>query len=89
MGGEIRVDWVKLDSVPGLREAPGKIGMTFLPGKWSHGIAGEHRRDLEADVSRLRDFHGVDEFLLLVENPELVHARVPTVADVMKAHSPI
>ncbi len=29
----IRVDWVDLKRVPGLADSPGRLGMTFLPGK--------------------------------------------------------
>lgn len=68
----LRVDWVDLETVPGLRGAPGRLGMTFLPGKeyispWS----GAWWRDLERDLARLREHHGCDLFLLLVEDHEL------------------
>ncbi len=86
MSGPIRVDWVNFETVPGLRGATGWLGMTFLPGKWGHGRAGDHRRDLEADATTLRDAHHVDALLVLVEDHELVSARVPTIADVMTTH---
>jgi len=84
----IRVDWVDLASVPGLRGAAatgGRLGMTFLPGKQRDGWTGLHWRDLRSDVARLRDEHNVDTFLLLVEDHELEAARVPGIADAMAA----
>ena len=77
----IRVNWVDLTSVPGLRGAAaagGRLGMTFLPGKQRDGWSGLHWRDLDADARVLRDEHGVDTLLLLVEDHELEAARVPT-----------
>jgi ADP-ribosylglycohydrolase len=81
----IRVDWVDLRKVPGLEKSPGRLGMTFLPGK-EEGPDGQHHRDLEADVRWLREGLAVDAFLLLVEGHELDRLRVPTIADVMAAH---
>ena len=85
----IRVDWVAdLPGVPGLRgaaDAGGRLGMTFLPGKQRDGWTGLHWRDLQTDVARLRGVLGVDTFLLLVEDHELVSARVPDLADTMAA----
>lgn len=77
----IRVDWVNLDGVPNLASVPGRLGMTFLPGKeylspWS----GAWWRDLERDVARLRDDQGCDVFLLLVEDHELGMTRTTGLA---------
>jgi ADP-ribosylglycohydrolase/protein-tyrosine phosphatase len=74
-GNPIRVNWVEFGSVPKLRSSPGRLGMTFLPGKRYEGINGSHHRDLAADVARLRDVYGIDVFLLLVEDAELVETR--------------
>ena len=82
----IRVDRVKLDSVPVLRDANGTLGMTFLPGKHGLGRAGTHRRDLETDARVLVQTHGVDTLVLLVEDHELDAARVPGIAGVMERH---
>ena len=79
----IRVNWVDLKNVPGLTTWPGRLGMTFLPGKHDTGHAGVHRRDLERDVRWLRETYGVDAFLLLVGDQELRDCRVPGIADVM------
>jgi len=68
----IRVDWLDPADVPLLGSAfGGRLGMTFLPGKHAAGLAGEHRRDLAADLDRLRDAHGADVLLVLVEDAEL------------------
>ncbi|MDP8904031.1 MAG: ADP-ribosylglycohydrolase family protein [Chloroflexota bacterium] len=83
---DIRVDWVDLARVPGLRAASGRLGMTFLPGKRSPGIAGPHWRALEADVMWLREQHAVDTFLLLVEDHELERARVRDIAGAMAGY---
>jgi ADP-ribosyl-[dinitrogen reductase] hydrolase len=82
----IRVNWVKLQAVPGLTAAHavgGCLGMTFLPGKRHDGIAGRHWRDLEADAARLREEHGVDDLLLLVEDHELEESGVADIATTM------
>ena len=83
---DIRVDWVDLSGVPGLREAKGRLGMTFLPGKRDIGMSGDHWRVLENDVELLRSAHGVDRFVLLVGDDELAVTRVRDVAAVMERH---
>jgi protein-tyrosine phosphatase len=82
----IRVDWVKLEKVPGLAGSPGRLGMTFLPGKHDEGSAGTHRRSLVLDVRRLRETHDVDAVVLLVQDRELDLLRVPNIAEVMTSH---
>ncbi len=54
----IRVDEVPLRRVPGLADVPGRLGMTFLPGK--NGVAGRagvHRRDMGQDALTLLGLH--------------------------------
>ena len=80
----IRVDWAPLDQVPPLRSIPGKLGMTLLPGKRYPGQAGEHWRHLATDAATLRDVHGADTLLVLVEDHELQAARVPDMAQAME-----
>ena len=82
----IRVDWVDLKKVPRLAASPGRLGMTFLPGKHDDGFAGQHRRDLVRDIRWLRDAYAIDAFLLLVEDHELRDCRVPNIVDVVAAH---
>jgi protein-tyrosine phosphatase len=74
-GSPLRVDWVLLGDVPGLAAAPGALGMTLLPGKRRDGYSGPHWRDPVADARRLRDVHGCDTFLLLVEDVDLAMSR--------------
>ncbi len=81
----IRVDWVDLARVPHLAATPGRLGMTFLPGKHGDGYTGRHRRDLRADVARLRETYSTGTFVLLVEDHELEFLEVPDIADVMAA----
>ncbi len=78
----IRVDFVDLSHVPALRDAPGRLGMTFLPGKQRDGWTGLHWRDLELDAEWLRDHWAVDAFVLLVEDHELAGCRVGAIDDV-------
>ena len=85
----LRVDWVDLAGVPDLQDATqagGRLGMTFLPGKQRDGWTGLHWRDLETDARWLAEEHGVDTFLLLVEDHELEAGRVPDIAEVIGAH---
>ena len=65
----------------------GRLGMTFLPGKWYPGRRGiAHARDLVDDVERLRAHWAVDAFVLLVEDHELVETRTNGIASRMAAH---
>ncbi len=79
----IRVDEVPLSRVPGFVDAPGRLGMTFLPGKHGvHGQAGAHDRDLAIDAATLR-WLGVETLVVLVEDDELVRAGVPDIVERM------
>jgi ADP-ribosylglycohydrolase len=82
----IRVDWVDLARVPGMASWPGRLGMTFLPGKRYVGWTGDHWRDLEADARRLREHWGIDALLLLVEDRELEMTGVPDIVEAMGRH---
>jgi ADP-ribosylglycohydrolase/protein-tyrosine phosphatase len=86
LNSPIRVAWVDLAEVPLLADAPGVIGMTFLPGKHDIGSAGIHWRALEADAAVLRDQHHVDVFVVLVEDHELVALGVPNLVNVLTDH---
>ena len=56
---ELRVDEVDLHQVPGLAAVPGRLGMTFLPGKQGVNCLGQrHERDLDEDVATLRSTRG-------------------------------
>jgi len=71
----LRVDWVPLGDVPGPAGAAGVVGMTLLPGKKRVGYSGPQWRDPAADARRLREVHGCDTILLLVEDVDLAMSR--------------
>jgi hypothetical protein len=81
----IRVDWADLATAPGLAGSPGRLGMTFLPGK-DEGPSGSHHRNLDRDVRWLKRVYAVDSFLLLVEDRELSSLKVSGIAEMMRAH---
>jgi hypothetical protein len=82
----IRVDWLEPADAPLLGSAfGGRLGMTFLPGKHAAGLAGEHRRDLAADLDRFRDVHRADVLLVLVEDAELERFGVAGLPDAAAA----
>lgn len=67
----LRVDWLGAGDLRDGR--PGRLGLTFLPGKRGASMrypGRVYRRELDADLATLRDL-GVRRLLLLVEDPEL------------------
>lgn len=62
----IRVDWLPVS-------LPGRIGLTFAPGKksWSKYTGGRWERDLDADLQRLQSHFQMDSLVSLIENEEL------------------
>ncbi|HMR06752.1 MAG TPA: cyclin-dependent kinase inhibitor 3 family protein [Polyangiaceae bacterium] len=68
----IRVDFLPAEAV-GL---PGKIGLTFAPGKKAQGIAGDWDRDLTQDLQRLRTVYSVSMLVSLVEDHELASLQI-------------
>jgi ADP-ribosyl-[dinitrogen reductase] hydrolase len=83
----IRVDWVDLGQVPHLRPSPGRLGMTFAPGKRDpHGKAGVHWRDLATDLARLRDHHEATRLVLLLEDHELATIGIEDIPTATPAH---
>lgn len=71
----IEVHWLDTAAHPG----PGRIGLTFAPGKRGRApVSGvEWQRDLAADLDRLREHHGVDLLLSLMEPFEYSQLEVP------------
>lgn len=51
--------------------ARGRLGVTFAPGKQGPGVTGEWRRDLRADLERLRSEYGASWLVCLMEQHEL------------------
>jgi protein-tyrosine phosphatase len=67
----LRIDW--LDVVELEPDRPGRLGLTFLPGKRGASLrypGRVYRRDLGLDLATLRD-EGVGHLFLLVEDEEL------------------
>lgn len=82
----MRVDWLPASALGDV--LPGRLGLTFLPGK--HGISSRYpdlvyRRTLEEDLEQLRS-DGVRFLLLLVEDPELERWGDPAIVERAAAH---
>ena len=56
---------------PGVIQAPGRIGMSSAPGKNDEDDEAIWKRDLEADLMRLRNELGVDRLVCLLEEDEM------------------
>lgn len=68
---ELRIDWLAPDELPG--GLPGRLGLTFLPGKRGASTrypGHTYRRDAARDLASMRDL-GVVLLVLLVEDDEL------------------
>ena len=63
----IRVDWL------GLQTTPGKVGLTFAPGKRSHSkySGGQWHRDLDTDLDALVQKWGAAVLVCLLEDADL------------------
>jgi protein-tyrosine phosphatase len=77
----LRVDWLDREDLADGR--PGRLGMTFLPGK--RGISTRHagrvyRRELERDLATLRETN-VRTLLLLVDDAELERFGDPDIVE--------
>ena len=71
-GPELRIDWIDTGELGG--ELPGRLGLTFLPGKRgaSQRYPGHiYRRDTATDLSAMREA-GIVRLILLVEDGELL-----------------
>ncbi len=58
----------------------GRLGLTFAPGKCGRGLvtAADWERDLHVDLDRLRDHHGADVLVSLMEQHEYDLLQIPT-----------
>jgi protein-tyrosine phosphatase len=82
----LRIDWLDRDDLRDDR--PGRLGLTFLPGK--HGASLRYpglvyRRELDADLARLAS-SGVRRLMLLVEDGELTRWGHPAIVESAVAH---
>jgi len=77
----LRIDWLDSGDLPdGL---PGRVGLTFLPGKSGASLrypGRVYRRDLAQDLTTLSDA-GVGRLLLLVEDGELARWGDPRIVE--------
>ena len=63
---------LRLDVLPsGLLPAPGRLRLTFAPGKKAPGLDGFWRRDLRMDLRRLREVYDVGVTVSLLDEHEL------------------
>lgn len=69
----IRVDFLPPETL----EVPGRLGLTFAPGKKSDGADGLWERDLDADLQRLREEYGAEVLVSLMERIEYPYLGVP------------
>lgn len=77
----LRIDWLERSSLPDGR--PGRIGLTFLPGKHGPSLrypGRVYRRDL-ADDLRTLSAAGVGVMILLVEDHELARWGDPAIVE--------
>ncbi|MBV9454068.1 MAG: cyclin-dependent kinase inhibitor 3 family protein [Rubrobacter sp.] len=58
-------------------ELPGRLGLTFAPGKKTDETGGRWERDLETDLQRLRQEYGVEALVSLRERAEYSDLRIP------------
>lgn len=67
---------------------PGRLGLTFAPGKRAAGlvVGGVWRRDLDLDLARLREHHGVDVLVSLMETHEYGALGVPDLLERAREH---
>lgn len=65
---------------------PGRLGMTFAPGKCSIGRQAYWQRDLKQDLLRLRQHYAVDLLVTLLEAPELGQLKIPNLFNQIEMH---
>lgn len=81
----ISVDWIEGSVLDG---RPGRLGLTFLPGKRGASLRYPGRvyhRELESDLDRLAAL-GVSRLLLLVDDAELARWGDPGIIERARAH---
>jgi protein-tyrosine phosphatase len=65
---------------------PGRIGMTFAPGKHQSRMTAVWRRDLDADLGRLRGEFGATVLVCLLEEHELRAVEIEQLPDAAIQH---
>lgn len=78
---EMRIDWIRPDAL--VPVAPGRLGLTFLPGKRGASLrypGHSYRRDTADDLAAMRAM-GVIRLILLVEDRELRASGDPAIVE--------
>lgn len=78
----IRVDFLPEQAIG----MPGRIGLTFAPGKRGPGVTALWQRDLDADIQRLREHWGAHVLVSLLEEHELPRIGIPALYERAAAH---
>ena len=77
---------IRVDFLDGAVVAPpGRLGMTFAPGKRHNGRTALWERDLPKDLARLRGEYRTDVLVSLVEEHELAAVRIPLLVEGARA----
>jgi hypothetical protein len=76
----IRVDFVPQDA----HGLPGRLGLTFAPGKCGRGAYADWDRDLAKDLARLRDHYQAQVVVSLIERFEMTRASIPRLLEAVK-----
>jgi hypothetical protein len=78
-------DPIRVDFVPGEAHGlPGRLGLTFAPGKCGKGVYAVWDRDLAKDLARLRDAYGARVLVTLIEEFEMNAASIPNLRAAVK-----
>jgi protein-tyrosine phosphatase len=65
---------------------PGRLGLTFAPGKCHRSPAGDWQRDIYKDLRRLREYWQTDVLVSLIEEHEFHSLQIPTLLDLASAY---
>jgi len=69
---------IQVDFLPqGVMKLPGRIGMTFAPGKCNFGQQVIWRRNLQKDLARLRQHYSTDILVTLLEAIDFEQLHIP------------
>jgi protein-tyrosine phosphatase len=78
----IRVDFVTTEKLL----LPGRIGLTFAPGKKHMGMTGHWDRDLDTDLAHLRAEYKTDLLVSLIEEHEFAALQIANLPDRVTTH---
>ena len=79
-------DPIRVAFLPDPPLGPGRLGITFAPGKKGPGVAGYWERDLNADLERLVRVHGARVLVSLLRPSEYALLGIEDLADRAAAH---